>query len=247
MQFLFKLIFMTPLLLLCRTSDAIVFDSGISYFSSSDKSQESKSPVPEEKKPSNDSKKFDWNKYLDTEKDEFFKEGDYIPPAPFMEALRRPTKENILLFEKWKQTKNLLLQRYEKARSQWVDGSVRSIPSNVKAVETSETEVLSKFKFSFYFDAKCPSCHAMFSTINQMAEKGVYVEAVRVDAGSEPVRGLLLPWSRMTPEESKKVKLKAVPFLMAFDDGTKRVYQITGHKTITQLASTLERASERQN
>lgn len=31
---------------------------------------------------------FQWNKYLSPNNDEFFKEGDYTPPAPFMEIAR---------------------------------------------------------------------------------------------------------------------------------------------------------------
>ncbi|MGE3682700.1 MAG: TlpA family protein disulfide reductase [Bdellovibrionales bacterium] len=219
---------------------ASVFSDGVRFFED-DKVEKQ---VTEER-PKEEKKPFDWNSFMNVENDEFFKEGDYTPPAPFLEALRRPTKENILLFEKWNETRNLLLQRYETARAQYVAKSNVMLPE-VKRSQGGNAKTLEKFRFVFYFDAECPSCHAMFETVNQMVQKGVYVEAVRLDKGKQEVRGLSIPWVSPSPKEVQKINLKAVPFLMAFDDETKKVYQVTGRKTIEEIADLLERSSSGQ-
>ena len=38
---------------------------------------------------------FPWHQYLDPKNKEFFKEGDYTPPEPFMEIVRNPTDANL--------------------------------------------------------------------------------------------------------------------------------------------------------
>ena len=84
-----------------------MFDSPINYFEKDKVEEKKQKPEKETKTLQKDKfhknqKKFNWNLYLNENSDEFFKEGNYIPPAPFMEALRRPTRKNILFFEKWK-------------------------------------------------------------------------------------------------------------------------------------------------
>ena len=48
---------------------------------------------------------FQWKKYLDPKNEEFFKEGDYTPPAPFIEIARNPTDANIRNWFKYLETK----------------------------------------------------------------------------------------------------------------------------------------------
>lgn len=236
-------IFIIAHLFSSSTAMAMIFNSGIRYFDTENEKEDSPD-VPKDAGPRPDGaskKKFDWSSHLDVEKDEFFKEGDYIPPAPFMEALRRPTPENILLFEKWQQTKNLLLERYETARRRYLGKTILAAETPQRAVP-DESANLEKLRFVFYFDAACPSCKAMFATINQMIEGGIYVEAVRVDKGKDGVSGLSVPWTYVQAKEIEANNLKAVPFLMAFDDKAKKVYRITGRKTIREISQLIGRA-----
>lgn len=224
-------------ILVASNAHAAVFSEGVKFF---DEAKPSQKPIPEKTQIETQKKPFSWNDQLNVENDQFFKEGDYIPPAPLIEAMRRPTKENILNFEKWQEMRNVLLQRYEVARSQYVGktGNPAPVP-DIQVLEVSEKE-LSNYHYIFYFESTCPSCHAMFQTINQMVQRGVYVEAIRVDHGDSEVKGLDLPWIFAKPEELKKLNLKAVPVLVAIDEKTQKAYQMTGRKSIKEILQAIK-------
>jgi hypothetical protein len=68
------------------------FSSKINYWENNKESlKQEKLPIIKKKEKH---KKFSWKKYLNPENDEFFQEGNYKPPAPFMELARRRTKKN---------------------------------------------------------------------------------------------------------------------------------------------------------
>ncbi len=225
-------------------SFAGIFSDGVKFFDEdiSTKMEKKRTDIKDPTK-----QKFSWNEQLNIENDQFFKEGDYMPPAPLVEALRRPTKENILNFEKWQEMRNLLLQRYEVARSQYVAQTKTNIPKNEINETTSEEVELKKFRFIFYFESTCPSCHSMFQTINQMVQRGIYVEAIRVDKSERAVSGLNLPWNYANSEELKKLNLKAVPVLVAIEEESNRAYQMTGRKNIKEILQTIQRGLKKSN
>lgn len=219
-----------------------IFSEGVQFFAEDTKSERKALEKDEQPKKA---KEFNWNEQLNIENDQFFKEGDYTPPAPLIEALRRPTKENILNFEKWQEMRNLLLQRYETARTQYVGRNGVSIPrASIETFNVDEREI-ENYHYIFYFESTCPSCHAMFQTINEMVKRGVYVEAVRVDKGKNQVKGLDLPWSYAQVEELKKLDLKAVPVLVAIDEKTKKAYQMTGRKSIKEVLKAIRQESKK--
>lgn len=220
-----------------------IFSEGVKFFEDTSSNQKSVEKTPQ---TASQKKSFSWNEQLNIENDQFFKEGDYMPPAPLVEALRRPTKENILNFEKWQEMRNLLLQRYEIARSQYVRQTGNNLPvADMPVLEVSEKD-LEKYHYAFYFESTCPSCHAMFQTINQMVQRGVYVEAIRVDKGEGEgeVKGLNIPWSYAKPEELKKLNLKSVPVLVAIDEKTQKAYQMTGRKSIKEILQAIKVGSK---
>lgn len=217
-------------------SEAQIFSEGIRFFDSE------RSPVKQEEVKKEKVKSFNWKSQLDPETDEFFREGDYIPPAAFLEVMRRPTKENILMFEKWQEKRNLLLSRYEAQRALYLGRGGIELPKIVDPSVVDE-RFLQQFRFVFYFDANCSSCQAMFQTVNQMVQRGIYVEAVRLDNSASTVNGLTIPWGTVSPSELKKGNFKAVPVLMAFDEKVKKAYQLTGKKTIQEVARALKSAA----
>ena len=217
-----------------------IFKEGIRFFEEPSAAPKAE---PEKTTPAPKAKPFSWSDQLDIEKDQFFKEGDYIPPAPLIEALRRPTKENIENFEKWQAMRNLLLERYEAARLQYVAKNGASIP-RAPALAEVNTGDINKYRYLFYFESTCPHCHAMFQTINEMVRGGAYVEAIRIDKGEGEVRGLEIPWSFAKPDELKKLNVKAVPVLVAIDEKTKRAYQMTGKKTVREILQVISRGAK---
>ncbi len=67
---------------------------------------------------------FDWREVMDINSDEYFREGDYLPPAAFMEVARRPTEKNIqnwLTYQEHKQELtnklNQRINRYVKKKN----------------------------------------------------------------------------------------------------------------------------------
>lgn len=230
--FLFNLVVAAP-------SFAGVFTDGVKFF---EETKSEKIVVPKEVKGEERKKgKFSWKDQLDIENDQFFKEGEYTPPAPFMEALRRPTKENIDNFEKWQTMRNLLLQRYESARMQYI-GVGPSLPKIQNPMGNVNDRDIEKYRFIFYFESTCSSCHSMFSTINEMSERGVYIEAIRVDRNDNEVKGLEVPWTFASADELKKLNLKAVPVLVAIDEKTKKAYRMVGKKSMKQILQVISQA-----
>ena len=65
------------------------------------------------KKKKEKKKSFKWSNYLDPKNDEFFKEGSYTPPKPFMELARNPSDKNIGNWIAYNKKKNALNQRLQ--------------------------------------------------------------------------------------------------------------------------------------
>ncbi len=229
------------------SSLAQFFDKPIKYFD--EEKIEKKVIEPVENKISKDSEpqSFKWDNYLDEEKDEFFREGDYLPPAPFLEVVRRPTAKNILLFEEWKKKKNRLLVRYNEKRMNVL--GLKGVSSNpiIERGKSSSKEVYEKLKnyrMVFYFDSKCPSCKGMYQVVNQLASNGVYVEAVRLDADENEILGLSVPWVKASASEMSVLKISAVPMLMIFEDESKQAFKVVGKKNAEEILSIIERVKK---
>ncbi len=58
-----------------------------------------------------DQRKFNWKETMNIESDEFFREGNYLPPAAFMELARRPTEQNIQNWISYQKRKQNLTQQ----------------------------------------------------------------------------------------------------------------------------------------
>ena len=166
-------------------------------------------------KKSQQKKSFDWDAYLDPENDEFFKEGDYLPPAPFMEVARRPTDENIRLWFQYLEQKNQLSQRLQKKLAQFAQPQEEA-PSRVDPKD---------WRIVYYFDSRCQFCNKMFSTIYDLQSQGFFVEARQVD--DQPVLGLKIVFDRASRAELLDLNIDAVPVLLAEHrrTGTKKRFQ----------------------
>ena len=188
---------------------ANMFDSPINYFD--EETPESAILNKKSRKIIRKKKNFNWGMYLNESNDEFFKEGNYIPPAPFMETMRRPTRKNILFFEEWKSKRNRLLRIYNKERNRilGLNGFKRKLK-----IKTSNKEIynaLKKYRIMFYFSTTCSSCKLMFNVINRLVDNGVYVEAVRVDPGNDTVANLKIPWTPVSVKEYSLIKKLSSP------------------------------------
>lgn len=241
-------------LLLCSLH-AVASENSFQYFGEEiDFWQSGKKPVPPETlKPASRALKapetaqvgnesqFSWKKVMDPNNKEFFKEGDYTPPEPFMEIVRNPTDENLKMWFSYIQKKNLLSDRLQKRMQDYATrnglqtGELRQIPTAQSNPSVPQVLADSKrFRFRMYFDSHCPHCKKMFGTLTELQDKGFYVEAVQVD--NDPLESAIpIPATRASPGELQEKDIKSVPLLLVGDLEKKSVYRLTGYHSTSDV------------
>jgi hypothetical protein len=245
------------------------FDSQIDYWN---ENQTTKSPIiiepkgKDENKDSVNSKTtFPWKQYMDPKNKEFFKEGDYTPPEPFMEVARSPTDENIKNWFEFMHQKNLIaarlndrIQEYMKNNSDKTSiakNNIESLPTKVNIKNPSIPQKPSaavnidpeRFRLRMYFDSNCPHCRKMFGVLSKLQERGLKIEALQVDSGQVPSDEMIVPILKANPMELKKHGIKGVPFLLIAD--TKRqalLPPIEGYHEYEEVIALLNDASSKK-
>ena len=210
-----------------------------------------KSTEPLEKKHEVDagtesSEKFPWHKYLDPKNKDFFREGDYTPPEPFMEIVRNPSDSNLKLWFSYIAKKNELSDRLQTKMREYMEKngarigpeSQEIVKAEIAALPVSEPDV-KQFRFRMYFDSHCPHCKKMFGTLSELQAKGFYVEARQVDSDVRGNEGLSIPTERATPDELKEKDIKSVPLLLIGDIQKKVVYRLSGFQTVASIFQTI--------
>lgn len=203
------------------------FDSKIDFWGDKPSAKDTfkKDPSPTEKQDG----KFPWKTFLDPKNKEFFKEGDYTPPEPFMEVARNPTDDNIKQWFELMKKKNELQTKLQERMAEYMakNGEVK-VPANIataaptppKVKEKNVTLDPSRFRLRMYFESTCPHCRRMFQVLKRFQDSGFHVEALQVDSGPVPDAEKIVPISRADPNDLKKHGIKGVPFLLIAD--TKR-------------------------
>ena len=223
-----------------KTSDAIP---------ASDKKNQatSKSPEPKPEDAQAPGTKFPWAKYLDPNHKEFFKEGDYTPPEPFMEIVRNPTDENLKHWFAYIQKKNeLSSQLHERMQEYLAKSTGNQVEPAEKAQLIAATASLprsapdaTRYRFRLYFDSKCPHCKRMMGTLSQLQSQGYYVEARQIDDDPRGLSGLPIPAERAAPGEIQSKAIQSVPLLLVGDLKAKTVFRITGYQNASDVLKAL--------
>lgn len=237
---------------IAHSSELSFFNEKIDYWNNKKEmpaktSEASPVPTPTEKTaPPNESKEFSWDKYLDPKNKEFFKEGDYTPPEPFMEIVRNPSDQNLKMWFQYLEKKNQLAQRLETKLSEYAQKNGTNLNSDAKAFIaqtsksfTSASLETKRYRFRMYYDSHCPHCERMFSTLKELQEKGFYVEAMQVDDDPNGLSGKPVPTAKASKEEIKLQKIESVPLLLAGDMKSKTVFRITGYQTVESIFSAI--------
>lgn len=231
----------------CTTGFAFdYFDTPINYWSKEHSAKEKvKRPHTHAKKKS---ESFNWATHMDPNNDDFFREGDYLPPKAFMEVSRRPTDRNIELWFKYIEKKNALHEQLQ----QNIEAFVRKTSLKESTKETLILEAVNKivakaskidprrFRLRFYFDINCPHCKKMIKEIVTVYNMGIHVEGIRVDQQSGHL-GLPFAVRRSKPEELKKNNIKSVPFVIVADMDKKRLLRFSGFQTSSELVANITR------
>jgi hypothetical protein len=191
-----------------------------------------------EEKDSKERQKFDWQAQLDPAKEEFFREGEYIPPAAFMELVRNPTDQNIRMWFSYVEKKNALAERLAQRMQEYTQGNQVSFSKEAKTTIAQKIKQLpipdddfERYRFRMYFDSTCPHCQKMFATLNDLQDRGYFVEARQVDRGSLQHIKSVVPIVAASSDEVKKFNVSAVPLLLVGDLKNKSVYKQTGFAT----------------
>lgn len=195
------------------------FDSKIDFWNSHGKAEVRSGPIQER------TETFPWKTYLDPKNKEFFKEGDYTPPEPFMELARNPTDENIKNWFELMGRKNELARRLESKMQEYLvresgQGLGAQIAVKVAASEMKRKPVRvdpARFKLRMYFESTCPHCRRMFEVLRRFQEAGFAVEALQIDSGPVPESEKVVPIGKADPADLKKHGVKGVPFLLVAD------------------------------
>ncbi len=195
---------------------------------------------------------FDWHSYLDPKTDDFFREGDYLPPAPFMTVARDPSDENLRHWFAYIQKKNDVASRLETRMQEFVTGQLPAQradtvsspspkPKTAAVVATVDPE---RFMLRFYFESTCPHCRRMAPEVEKLRKAGFAVAAKQVDAGPMPeFGGLEAAAEKATSEELKRYAIQAVPVLLIADLKTRAVYRLSGYQSAETILEHLKTKS----
>lgn len=223
------------------------FESDIDYWN--DKRSAVNAPDKVQMTLPNDPKakdQFEWKKFLNPKNKDFFKEGDYSPPEPFLEVVRNPSDENLKMWFSYIDKKNELFSRLQKRMSEF---------STRHATGTREPKIAAfdqapgkegagdidpkRFRFRFYFDSTCPHCKRMVETIVNLQNKGFFIESRQIDP--RPLLQMPFPVTRIDQNELKAKDIQSVPLLLVGDLKKKLIYRISGFQTTDSVLSELNK------
>lgn len=228
------------------------FDSKIDFWG--EKKSTIKSPLIVEKTESPEGGKFPWKTYLDPKNKEFFKEGDYTPPEPFMEIARNPTDENIKNWFAFMKAKNDLARRLDERVREYMTKTGQApiamaespppSPARKAPVVAQGPLDPARFKVRMYFESTCPHCRRMFGVLKRLQDEGVEVHALQIDRGPVPADEKIVPLGLATTEEVKKHEINGVPFLVIADTKRKALLPpIQGYHDFEDVVQLLKSAS----
>lgn len=203
---------------------------------------------------------FPWQKYLDPKNDEFFREGDYTPPAPFMEIARDPSDSNIENWFRYLEQKNLLLHRLQDRLTAYATSHPQNLPGvpaemskavrqDASAIERVSARIerapaprpdAKRFRLRLYFDSHCPHCeHMLSTTIRELSSMGYWIELKQVDRDESARARIPFPISPAMPDELKRYGIESVPVLLVGDIKAKSFFKMQGYQNYQAVLSAL--------
>lgn len=218
---------------------------GLSYFSNEIDYWKAKKAKEAATKEIKKKKGFQWEKYLDPKHDEFFKEGDYTPPKPFMELARDPSDQNIKNWFSVIEKKNELMRRLQAHVKAYLEKNGKKIKpkekalleQQVRSIEPSDADI-KRFRFRLYFDSQCPHCEKMMTSMGEIKKRGYFVEIRQID-NKKAGFPIPFPLQKATKKELKAKKIEAWPVLFVADTSKKKLYRINGYHPSHSIMQTL--------
>ena len=247
-----KIMLLTPLFLgkMALASELEYFSSRIDFWGTTSGTQ--KSQVEPENPLISQKSNFPWKTYLDPKNKEFFKEGDYTPPEPFMEVAKDPSDENLKNWFEFMRRKNELAARLETRMQEYLAKNQAQpplAPLTTAPVAKSPAKVAvaidpSRFRIRMYFDSHCPHCRRMFVVLKRLQDAGYKIEALQVDNDRVPAEESGVPIGKANLSELKNHGGSAVPYLVIADLKRKALLPgIQGYHDFEEVMALLREAS----
>lgn len=201
------------------------FDSDIDYWSENNPPNLEGPPSPPKSKDQPSLKKekkkssFNWKEQLDPQNDDFFREGDYMPPKAFRELVKNPTDTNIKNWFKLMEKKNRLSQRLGRRIEEYLKKNKKLKPkekrnfNRAKRKLSHTTEDYKRFRFRLYFESSCSHCKRMFKTMEELQSRGYFVELKQIDKKAKGPLPLPFPVTYASREEIKEKNINSWPVL----------------------------------
>lgn len=194
---------------------------------------------------------FPWKAYLDPKNKEFFKEGDYTPPEPFMEIARNPTDENLKNWFKFMETKNEVARRLDQRMREYLGKNAATGPMPQAVMVAPKQEPSApiainpvRFKVRMYFESTCPHCERMFGVLKKLSDDGFQVEALQIDKGALSPEKQVVPVSQAEKADLKKHNVTGVPHILIADTKRKALLPpIQGFHDYGEMIALLKAAS----
>jgi glutaredoxin len=226
------------------------FNSGIDYWGNTNKNtlvkkdNNRKTDLEVIVKNKIEKDKFSWKRQLNPKNDDFFREGDYLPPKSFMELVRNPSDQNIKNWFALMKKKNELSLRLSSRISNYLQKSGGNlapesksvlIKQNIKLANNEVSKERNELRFRMYFDSKCPHCERMMKTMESLSNMGYFVELRQIDNDKSKLKNIRLPIVKTTRDELNDKDVKSVPLLFVGDLKNKVVYRLSGYQSVQSI------------
>ena len=171
-----------------------------------------------------------------------------------MEVARNPSDDNIKLWIAYIDKKNRLAERLKTRIAEFSGSSSASGERQIARERTQEIERSktsfdpARFRIRTYFDSKCPHCMRMLTTLKELQEMGVLVEALQIDRARSEQGRFPLATTFADPTDVKKQGIQSVPLTLIADLKNKTVLNpISGFKTVDEMKGVLSMFSKVSN
>lgn len=171
-----------------------------------------------------------------------------------MEVARNPSDTNIKLWISYLDKKNRLAERLKSRIAEFATSTNQTnqnqhVQDRMREIERSPTSFdPARFRIRTYFDSKCPHCMRMLTTLKEMQDMGVLVEALQIDRDRSEQARFPLATSFADPADVKKQGIQSVPFTLVADLKNKTVLNpISGFKTTNEMKGVLSQFSKVSN
>lgn len=192
--------------------------------------------------------KFDWKRQLDPNDEslDFFREGDHLPPRPYIEMVRDPSDDNIKKWFLLMKKKNELSRRLAKKMQSYIDRHEVPQPirgdyqQKVNNLKPAKLAIHPKgFRLRLYYHSACPHCKRMIRTMTGLARRGFYVEIKQIDDNLAARKDIPFPVTRATKKELEEKQINSWPVLLIGNINNKKVYRINGYQDEATIIQSL--------